>query len=86
MPLTKAQIGKCGEILVQYRFLRLGIESAPMSTDTGKYRNRFSRLLTRSSSGANDSSKNQPQGEAGGAAPERRLWIGGCHNHVLLTT
>jgi len=66
VPLTKAQIGKCGEILVQYRFLRLGIESAPMSTDTGKYRNRLSRLLTRSSSGANDSSKNQPQGEAGG--------------------
>jgi hypothetical protein len=33
--LTTAQIGKCGKILVQYRLLLLGIESAPMSTDTG---------------------------------------------------
>jgi hypothetical protein len=33
--LTTAQIGKCGELLVQYRLLLLGIESAPMSTDTG---------------------------------------------------
>ena len=35
MKLSTAQIGKCGELLVQYRLLRLGIESAPMSTDTG---------------------------------------------------
>ena len=35
MPLTTAQIGKSGELLVQYRLLLLGIESAPMSTDTG---------------------------------------------------
>lgn len=35
MELSKAQIGKCGELLVQYRFLLCGIESAPMSTDTG---------------------------------------------------
>src|SRR5687767_2684480 len=35
MPLATAQIGKCGELLVQYRLLLLGIESAPMSTDTG---------------------------------------------------
>jgi hypothetical protein len=34
-PLSTAQIGKCGELLVQYRLLLLGIESAPMSTDTG---------------------------------------------------
>jgi hypothetical protein len=34
-PLSTAQIGKCGEMLVQYRLLLLGIESAPMSTDTG---------------------------------------------------
>jgi hypothetical protein len=33
--LTTAQIGKCGELLVQYRLLLLGIESAAMSTDTG---------------------------------------------------
>ncbi|GHC08915.1 hypothetical protein [Thermomonas carbonis] len=33
--LKPAQIGKCGELLVQYRLLLLGIESAPMSTDTG---------------------------------------------------
>jgi hypothetical protein len=33
--LSTAQIGKCGELLVQYRLLLLGIESAPMSTDTG---------------------------------------------------
>lgn len=35
MSLAMAQIGKCGELLVQYRLLLLGIESAPMSTDTG---------------------------------------------------
>jgi len=35
MSLATAQIGKCGELLVQYQLLRRGIESAPMSTDTG---------------------------------------------------
>ena len=35
MALSKAQIGKSGELLVQYRLLLCGIESAPMSTDTG---------------------------------------------------
>lgn len=35
MSLATAQIGKCGELLVQYRLLLRGIESAPMSTDTG---------------------------------------------------
>ena len=35
MTLAKAQIGKCGELLVQYMLLLRGIESAPMSTDTG---------------------------------------------------
>ena len=35
MSLAPAQIGKCGELLVQYQLLLLGIESAPMSTDTG---------------------------------------------------
>jgi hypothetical protein len=33
--LKTAQIGKCGELLVQYRLLLLGIESSPMSTDSG---------------------------------------------------
>src|SRR6267154_2155816 len=35
MRLTTAQIGRAGELLVQYRLLLLGIDSAPMSTDTG---------------------------------------------------
>ena len=35
LKLSTAQIGKCGELLVQYRLLLIGIESAPMSTDTG---------------------------------------------------
>jgi hypothetical protein len=35
MSLTNAQIGRAGEILVQYRLLLLGIESAPMTTDAG---------------------------------------------------
>lgn len=35
MPLANAQIGRAGELLVQYRLLLLGIESAPMSTDSG---------------------------------------------------
>jgi hypothetical protein len=32
---TTAQIGRCGEILVQYRLLKYGVESAPMTTDSG---------------------------------------------------
>ena len=35
MPLATAQIGRAGELLVQYRLLLLGVESAPMSTDSG---------------------------------------------------
>jgi hypothetical protein len=35
LTLSKAQIGRCGELLVQYTLLMQGIESAPMSTDTG---------------------------------------------------
>lgn len=35
MQLTSAQIGRSGELLVQYRLLCLGIESSPMSTDAG---------------------------------------------------
>lgn len=33
--LTTSQIGRSGEILVQYRLLKHGIESAPMTTDSG---------------------------------------------------
>lgn len=33
--LKTAQIGRCGELLVQYFLLLRGIESAPMSTDSG---------------------------------------------------
>jgi hypothetical protein len=33
--LKTAQIGRCGELLVQYILLKQGIESAPMSTDSG---------------------------------------------------
>ena len=32
---TTQQVGRCGELLVQYRLLRLGVESAPMTTDSG---------------------------------------------------
>lgn len=35
VPLTTAQIGKCGELLVQCRLLMHAIESSPMATDTG---------------------------------------------------
>ena len=35
MALTKAQIGRCGELLVQYALLSREVESAPMSTDAG---------------------------------------------------
>ena len=35
MTLSTAQIGKAGEVLVQYRLLLMGIESAPMTTDAG---------------------------------------------------
>jgi len=33
--LTTAQIGRAGELLVQQRLLLFGIESAPLTTDTG---------------------------------------------------
>ena len=32
---TTLQIGKAGELLVQFKLIILGIESAPMTTDTG---------------------------------------------------
>jgi hypothetical protein len=35
MKLSTAQIGRCGELLCQFRLLELGIESAPMTTDSG---------------------------------------------------
>lgn len=34
-PVPKSQIGRCGELLVQLELLCRGIESAPMTTDTG---------------------------------------------------
>lgn len=33
--LSTAAIGRAGELLTQFQFLREGIESAPMTTDTG---------------------------------------------------
>jgi hypothetical protein len=33
--LTSQQIGRLGELLVQYELLQLGIDSAPMTTDAG---------------------------------------------------
>jgi len=33
--ITKAQIGRCGELLVQYELLLRGVESAPLCTDVG---------------------------------------------------
>ncbi len=33
--LTTQQRGKCGELFVQYILLKYGIESAPLTTDTG---------------------------------------------------
>lgn len=35
MKLSKQQIGKCGELLVQQKLLLHGIESAPLTTDSG---------------------------------------------------
>ena len=35
MKLTTAQIGKCGELLVQFLLLKMGIESSAMTTDSG---------------------------------------------------
>ncbi len=32
---SSLRIGRCGELLVQYKLLKLGIESAPMTTDSG---------------------------------------------------
>ena len=35
MRLNKQQIGKCGELLVQLKLLLKGIESSPLTTDSG---------------------------------------------------
>ena len=35
MKLSTLQIGRCGELLVQLKLLLFGIESAPMTTDSG---------------------------------------------------
>ena len=35
MPLKTTQIGRCGEMLVQYFLLLRGVESAPMTADSG---------------------------------------------------
>ena len=35
MKLSTAQIGKSGELLVQYKLLNYGIESSQMTTDSG---------------------------------------------------
>ena len=35
MSPSSAQIGRCGELLVQYQLLLRGIETAPLSTDAG---------------------------------------------------
>jgi hypothetical protein len=34
-PISAQQIGKCGELLIQYKLLLRGIESALLTTDTG---------------------------------------------------
>lgn len=47
MKLTTQQIGKCGELLVQYHLLQNGIESAPMTTDSGIDLVAFSQKLNR---------------------------------------
>ena len=47
---TTAQIGRCGELIVQFRLLKAGIESAALTTDTGidlvAYSPRLERPLT----------------------------------------
>ena len=48
--LTTQQIGKCGELLVQYQLLQNGVESAPMTTDSGvdlvAYSNKSNKAIT----------------------------------------
>ena len=50
MTLAKAQIGRCGELLVQLELLKRGIESSALTTDTGidlvAYFNEKSKALT----------------------------------------
>ncbi len=35
LPISTQQIGKCGELLIQYKLLLRGIESAALTTDAG---------------------------------------------------
>jgi hypothetical protein len=46
--LTTQQIGRLGELLVQYELLRHGIESAPMTTDAGVDLVAYSEIRARS--------------------------------------
>lgn len=45
--LTKAQIGASGVLLIQYRLLKCGIETAPMTTDAGIDLVAYSSVLSR---------------------------------------
>jgi len=46
--LTTQQKGRCGELLVQYVLLKHGIESAPLTTDTGIDLVAYPRVSTKS--------------------------------------
>jgi len=53
--LSTQQIGKSSELLVQYRLLQRGVESAPMPTGSGVSLLAFS---SKENNSFNDSSKN----------------------------
>lgn len=71
--MTRHQIGRSGELLVQYKLLLHGIESAPMTTDTGvdlvAFSNRNNKVITVQ---VKTNLKPKPAGGKG-----KKSWIGG---------
>lgn len=80
MALTKSQIGRCGELLVQYRLLKLGIESAPMTTDSGVDLVAYAPASGRP---ATIQVKTNLRAKPGGVRA-RPDWIGGCQRNAQL--
>jgi hypothetical protein len=71
---TTQQIGRLGELLVQYELLRCGIESAPMTTDTGVDLVAYSDIQKRSFT-IQVKTNWQPKPGGGKGAPAIDWWV-----------
>ena len=73
-PLSKSQIGACGEILVQLRLLQHGIDSARLTTDAGIDLVAFA-VSRRTSIGIQVKTNLRPKPSGGKGPPHLDWWI-----------